>query len=630
MLQESQTLYGHTDRVWTLAWNPAGTILASSGADKTIRLWIEKEPGRWESASILADTHSKSIRRLCWSPCGNYLASASFDSTVCLWRRNTIDGTWTTVVNLEGHESEVKSIAWSYDGQYLASCGRDRTIWIWERATNTAELDSEEAESDDAENWDCSDVKNDHTKDVKHIVWHPSHNLLVSTSYDDTVKLFHRDGEDWKCFDTLRAHASTVWSADFSTSGEYLVTCSDDRTIRIWKNHAHSEMPVVQANSWKCTSVVQGYHSRPIYDVSWCKQADVIVSASGDNSIAIYERDSANSQEGDIFSCVQKYNQAHKCDVNAICWNPKSANLLASGGDDRCIKLWKYSDDVPQGTKALSVIAEIMGNLTQLSLNCQSESNPHQQIDSTTETHMTFNVNNFTNLFNITHQLQTLQSEIYVDEEKKKLTKRLGLKFSYENLPPVRLSGLISDESNNRTKGFYVDVVDDSGQIRYKFKMDFDGSSEEFKLMLPRRSVKLIAVAEELFLLEKTGDLYKVLLNGRSEFLLGHLFTFSDVQFVTDFEKKKILFIISADRDEKIRITNYPNTFQIERYCFGHRHLLSRILVVEGGKFISIDREGEVCVWNLEQLMGERLKPLKPIEVISINEDNSKKRLRVH
>lgn len=628
MLQIKQELSGHTDRVWTLAWNPSGTILASSGADKTIRLWTEKNSGEWYCTSMLTEAHKKSIRRLCWSPCGNYLASASFDSSVCIWKRNEVDGSWSTVVNLDGHESEVKSIAWSNDGQYLASCGRDRTIWIWEKAANTADLD-EDDETDEAENWDCSDVKNDHNKDVKHITWHPHHNILVSTSYDDTVKFFHKQGDDWTCFDTLLSHSSTVWSADFSASGQYLVTSSDDRTVRIWKNHAHDALPNVQANTWKCVSVMQGYHGRSIYDVSWNKNIDVIASASGDNSIVIYERENSDAQMKDTFCCVYKHNQAHKCDVNTIAWNPKIQNILASGGDDRSVVLWTYERNDLQGRSASTLVEEVTKNLSSLASESQAKSATGETGETSDEqsnltTHMNFEVNSFSKLSEIIQNLQTIQSAIHIDRDEQRLSRLFDLKLS--NFPALRLTGLLIDSETNHTKEFVVDLIDGDDNIKYRYKLIF---SNEFDLRLPRRSTRMKLIAGELYLLEKTGDLYKIQSDGQSKFLLGHLFTFSDVQFVTNEDDSKLLYIISADRDEKIRITNYPNTFDIERYCFGHKHLVDRIFIANDRRFVSVDQQGDVCVWDLAFLESDKTAPLEPIETLSLSCETKRKRLCV-
>lgn len=629
-IKSVQTLDGHTDRVWTIAWNPSGTILASSGADKTIRLWAQEKSENYICMAILTNTHNKSIRRLCWSPCGNYLASASFDSTVCIWKKNPIDNNWATVVNLEGHESEVKSVAWSSDGNYLASCGRDRTIWIWERALDRMdEVDSEE--TDEGASWDCSDVKNDHTKDVKQIVWHPHYNILVSCSYDDTVKLFHKDGDDWNCFQTLTTHSSTVWSADFSESGQYLVTSSDDRTVRVWKNHSHDKLPAVEANSWKCVSVIQGYHSRSIYDVSWSKTSDVIASCSGDNSLVIYGRDSSGEpQDGDMFTCVERLSQAHDCDVNTVVWNPRQSGLLATGGDDRKIKIWNYSAD-DKGRKPLTIVDELMKALSDTCLDSTGCKMPDNTASNqpNEEPKLTFHVNDFSHLLNLIKILQRLQNEAYRDEEKESLLKNVIDCNSTTSSPrPVAISGLCFNESDGSVGEFNVDIINDLGQVEHRFMLRVN---KEFLLKLPRRSVKLVVVADELFLWEKTGDLFKISPSGQSEFLLGHLFTFSDVQFVVNKQSNQIRYIISADRDEKIRISNYPETYDIERFCFGHKSLLRRIVVIDDERFVSIDQKDELCLWNLKKL-NDKTNPneyLIPERTMSID-SNLNKRIRTN
>jgi len=39
MIKCVETVFGHNDRVWDIKWNPAGTLLASCGTDKSIRIW---------------------------------------------------------------------------------------------------------------------------------------------------------------------------------------------------------------------------------------------------------------------------------------------------------------------------------------------------------------------------------------------------------------------------------------------------------------------------------------------------------------------------------------------------------------------------------------------------------------
>lgn len=322
------SLEGHSDSVWCTAWCPAGVILATSGTDKAIRLW-SLEGDRWVCKTILSDGHSRTVRRLSWSPCGKLLASCSFDGTVCVWSRK--DGEFECSVTLEGHENEVKSAEFSPSGRYLATCSRDKTVWIWEH-------------TDD--DFECVSVQSCHTQDVKAVKWHPKEDLLASASYDNSINFYRDEGDDWSCEFTATGHDSTVWGIAFDKDGDRLVSCSDDQTLKIWK-HYHPGNSVGVPPSWKCITTLSGYHTRAIYDVSWCPLTGLIASACGDNQVRIFNQDLGQSccegEDAPNFSLTSKV-EAHCQDVNCVSWNPKIPGLLSSGGDDETVKLWQIED----------------------------------------------------------------------------------------------------------------------------------------------------------------------------------------------------------------------------------------------------------------------------------------------
>jgi WD40 repeat protein len=76
-----QVLRGHTDEVFAMAFHPNGTRLATAGRDQAIWLW---DPARGEEVARLPG-HTSYVWSLAFSPDGKTLASGSGDSTVRLW-----------------------------------------------------------------------------------------------------------------------------------------------------------------------------------------------------------------------------------------------------------------------------------------------------------------------------------------------------------------------------------------------------------------------------------------------------------------------------------------------------------------------------------------------------------------
>jgi WD40 repeat protein len=173
----------------------------------------------------------------------NYiLATASFDGTIGVWedaRRDNSEG-WDCIAQLEGHESECKWVTWNPTATLMATCGRDKTVWLWE-----CSLPGNIGGGDDGD-FECLAVLNGHDGDVKCSVFAPSHGqydgdeILISASYDDTIRVWAEDAGDWFCVQIL-TEGNTVWSLALAPGGARFISGSADGSIGIYKFYTARE-----------------------------------------------------------------------------------------------------------------------------------------------------------------------------------------------------------------------------------------------------------------------------------------------------------------------------------------------------------------------------------------------------
>jgi WD40 repeat protein len=139
-----QTLEGHTGSVTSAAFSPDSkqvvsgsgdhTVRVSGFGDRTVRLW---DAGTGALLQTL-EGHTDSVYSVAFSPDGKQAVSGSDDHTVRLWDA----GTEALLQTLEGHTSLVSSVAFSPDGKLLPTLlVSDK--WVVEDGANILWLPSE-------------------------------------------------------------------------------------------------------------------------------------------------------------------------------------------------------------------------------------------------------------------------------------------------------------------------------------------------------------------------------------------------------------------------------------------------------------------------------------------------------
>lgn len=108
--------------------HPNGSVIATGGSDKTLRLWNWRDGSIEENPSAKTQAHDGWVEAVAFSLDGSQLVTAGADKSVKLW-----DATSLQLVDTLGeHNAYAADAVYSPDGKLIVSGGEDGVVIVWD------------------------------------------------------------------------------------------------------------------------------------------------------------------------------------------------------------------------------------------------------------------------------------------------------------------------------------------------------------------------------------------------------------------------------------------------------------------------------------------------------------------
>jgi len=210
---------------------------------------------------------------------------------------------WSAWLSLPGHGGWVSTVTVSPDGQLLVSASYDQTLKVWQLETG-----------------ELRQILTGHRGAVSAIAFSPDGSVLASASFDRNIGLW--DAASGAGLGSWEAHMGSVRAIAFSPDGQVLVSGGFDGTVSFWE--------------WQTGAQLHSHlgHTGSVRSLVFSRDGQTLFSSGEDGLIQQWD-----VETGECISTVGEDVGA----APAIALHPNRP-ILASGSSDHTVKLWSLDD----------------------------------------------------------------------------------------------------------------------------------------------------------------------------------------------------------------------------------------------------------------------------------------------